>query len=91
MHSHEALARRAQVWTERRVVALALAKLLLCREGQVAQIGRAAHALAHAAKALAVEVARRLEVGELVLERAHSRGGRSPAAALSRVAWTVRP
>ena len=47
--------------------------------------------LAHAAEALRVERARRLEVGELLLERAHSRGGRSPAAASSSVASTVRP
>ena len=91
VHPHEPLAGRAQVGAERRLAPLALAKLLLCREGQVAQIGGAPHPLAHATEALAIEAARRLEVGELVLERAHSRGGRSPAAALSRVAWTVRP
>ena len=91
VHADEALERRAQMGAERRVSPLALAKLVLRREGQVAHVGRGAHVLAHAAEALAVEVARRLEVRELVLQRTHSRGGRSPAAALSRVAWTVRP
>ena len=91
VHAHEALPRRAQVGAERRVAPLALAQLVLGREGQVAQVGGAPHPLAHATQPLAVEVARRLQVGELVLKRAHSRGGRSPAAALSRVAWTVRP
>ena len=46
---------------------------------------------ADAAQPLGVEGARRLEVGELVLERAHSRGGRSPDAASSSVPSTVRP
>ena len=91
MHANQPLPGRAQVRAEGRLAPLALAQLLLGGEGQVPQVRRSAHALAHALEPLAVEVARRLEVGELLLERAHSRGGRSPAAALSRVAWTVRP
>ena len=72
--------------TERRVAALALAQLVLCREGQVRRSAALRTRSRTPLKPLAVEVARRLEVGELVLERAHSRGGRSPAAALSSVA-----
>jgi hypothetical protein len=90
MHAHEALARRAQVRSERRLRALALAELLLGGEREQRQIVPAPHLLAHAPQPLRVERARRLEVGELLLKRAHSRGGRSPAAALSSVASTVR-
>src|SRR5687768_3764113 len=81
--------RGAQVGAEGRVPPLAFAQLLLRREGQLGQVSRSAHAFAHAAQPVAVERAGGLEVGELVLERAHARGGSSPAAALSRVAWTV--
>ena len=91
VHADQALARRAQVRAERRISALALAQLLLGRERQPRQVVRTAHLGAHAAQALRVERARRLEVGELLAEGAHSRGGRSPAAALSSVASTVRP
>ncbi len=78
MHAHEPLGRRAQVRAERRLRALALAQLLLGGERQPRQVRGLAHVLADAAQALAVERARRLEVLELLAERAHSCGGARP-------------
>ncbi len=91
VHAHEPLARRAQVRPERRIRALALAELVLRGEREPRQVGRGAHVLADAAEPLGVERARRRQVGELLLERGHSRGGSSPAAASSSVPLTVRP
>ena len=59
--------------------------------GSRGQVLGAADVLAHAAQPLGVERARRLQVGELLLEGAHSRGGRSPEAASSSVPSTVWP
>ncbi len=70
---------------------LALAQLLLGGERQAREVGHAAHLAAHAAQPLGIEAARRLEVRQLPLERDHSRGGSSPAAALATMASTVPP
>src|SRR5919108_2543457 len=76
---------------EGRVAPLAVAQLVLGREGKAGQIGRRADVLTNAAKPVRVEAAGRLEVGELLLQRAHARGGSSPSAAASSAACTVRP
>jgi hypothetical protein len=91
VHAHEPLARRAEVRPEGRVRALSLAQLLLGRERQLREVRRRSDAFAYAVQALAVERTRRLEVPELLLERVHPRGGRSPAPARSSAALTVRP
>jgi hypothetical protein len=71
VHAHQPLGWRAQLRPEGRLAPLSLAQLLLGRERQPRQVGRAAHPLALTPQPLGVEGARRLEVRQLLLEGPH--------------------
>ena len=91
VHAHEPLGCGAQLRAEGWIGALARAQLLLRGEREPRQVRGAPYVLADPAQPRRVERARRLEVGELLLEGGHPRAGSSSVAASSRAAATVRP